>query len=532
MMKKQLLRRSTLAIFLSLVLLFTAGCSGNNTGNNQTPNNSDNQTQDDGGSGGTTVREDPTTLRVAMNQKIDVIDGSNGNGLATQVMLHVGDPLARSTVDGGIEPCLALSWESLDEFTWQFKLREGVKFTNGEEFNAEAVKVTIEYIAEYFRYSSQFGDAWPVSAEVVDDYIVNISTPAYCPDLPALLARVPIFAPQQYLEEGAEEFFTHTVCTGPYIIESFDAGLSCTLVANEEYWGGAPTIKTIVFDWVADETARVSGLLAGDYDFSYVIPLSSVDTIDSEANLVVDIYPVVGTDMIFFNGNASADSWIHNPQFRLACIYAIDHAAIRDSLMGGYPEILAGIADVSTLGAIDTWELTYDPDEAARILEEIGYDGDEIAFYYFSGEFSGQDEVSEAVAAYLETAGIAVDLQVMEEAAYNEEAQAGNVDIVSQRMPGPYYGGSIYYMRQMGTESRNNSTQFEDVQQLLSEANAYGLTEEERVEILEEANALYWSYYPVIWGVHEVASNGLASDLKGVINLPNSFCMFYDCYFE
>lgn len=523
-MKKKLLK-STLAACMALTMLLASGCGGEKASDDP------GQTSPDG-TAQTVTREDKTTLRVAVNQKIDVIDGPNGNGLATQVMLHVGDPLARCTEDGGIEPCLALSWESIDEFTWQFKLREGVKFTNGEDFNAEAVKVTIDYIGEYFRYSSQFGDAWPVSGEVVDEYTVNVVTPAYCPDMPSLLARVPIFAPKQYQEEGAEVFFTHTVCTGPYVIGSFDPGLSCTVVANEEYWGGAPEIKKIVFDWVSDETARVSGLKAGDYDFSYVVPLSSADDISSTAGLAVDIYPVVGTDMIFFTGNADKDSWVHNADFRLACIYAIDHAAIRDALMGGYPTILAGIADTSTLGATAPWELTYDPDQAKQILADIGYDGEPVAFHYFSGEFSGQDEVCEAAAAYLEAAGITVDLQVLEEAAFTENVKKGSIDLVAQRMPGPYYGGSIYYFRQMGTASRNNSTQFPDVQELLSKANAYGISEAERVSILEQANDLYWSYYPVIWGVHEVASNGRASDLQGVISLPNSFCMFYDCYFE
>ncbi len=475
--------------------------------------------------------KDPTVLKVAMNQKIDVIDGPNGNGLATQVMLHVGDPLARSTADGGVEPCLALSWTSLDEFTWQFKLRDGVKFTNGEEFNAEAVKVNIEYIAEYFRYSGQFGDAWPPSAEVVDDLTVNIITPAYCPDMPALLARVPMFAPKQYQEEGAELFFTHTVCTGPYKIEAFDPGLSCTVVANEDYWGGAPKIKKIVFDWVADETARVSGLQAGDYDFAYVVPLSSADSL-KEKGFTVDIYPVVGIDMIFWNGNVPEDSWLRNVDFRQACIYAIDHESIRDSLMGGYPTILAGIADPTTLGAKDTDPLKYDPDEAKAILDRIGYDDTPIKLHYFTGEFSGQNEVCEAVAAYLEAVGIKVSLEVVEEAAFSDAAKKGEIDMTAQRMPGPYYGGSIYYIRQMGTAARANSTQFPDVQELVSKANSYGITAEERVSLLEQANSLYWSYHPVIWGVHEVASNGHTPDLKGVINLPNSFCMFYNCSFE
>ena len=479
----------------------------------------------------TAKTKDPTTLYVAMNQKIDVIDGPNGNGLATQVMLHVGDPLARSTEDGGIAPCLALSWESLDEFTWQFKLREGVKFTNGEDFNAEAVKVTMEYIAEYFRYSSQFGAAWPVSAEIVDDYTVNIVTPAFCPDLPSLLARVPIFAPKQYQEEGAEVFFTHTVGTGPYIIETFDPGLSCTVVANEDYWDGAKPIKKIVFDWVADQSARVSGLQSGDYDFAYVVPLSQVDAMRN-AGFEVDIYNTVGTDMIFFTGNAKESSWVHNEKFREACSFAIDHVAIKDSLLNGYPSVLAGIADITTLGAIDTRELTYDPDKAQQILSEIGYDGTPIVFHYFSGEFSGQDEVCEAVASYLEAVGIKVDLAVIEEAAFTDSVKTGAIDLVAQRMPGPYYGVSTYYIRQMASASRNNSPQFPEVGELVDQANAYGLSEEERVKILEEANATYWAHYPVIWGVHEVASNGLTSDLQGVINLPNSFCLFYDCYFE
>ncbi len=479
----------------------------------------------------TAKTKDPTTLYVAMNQKIDVIDGPNGNGLATQVMLHVGDPLARSTEDGGIAPCLALSWESLDEFTWQFKLREGVKFTNGEDFNAEAVKVTMEYIAEYFRYSSQFGAAWPVSAEVVDDYTVNIITPAYCPDLPSLLARVPIFAPKQYQEEGAEVFFTHTVGTGPYIIETFDPGLSCTVVANEEYWGGAKPIKKIVFDWVSDQSARVSGLESGDYDFAYVVPLSQVDAI-RDAGFVVDVYNTVGTDIIYYNGNAKESSWICNEKFREACSYAIDHQAIKDTLMNGYPTVMAGMADITTLGAINTQELTYDPDKAKQILTEIGYDGTPIVFHYFTGEFSGQDEICEAVASYMEAAGIKVDLAVMEEAAFTDTVKTGSIDLGAERMPGPYYGVSTYYIRQMASERRNNSQLFPEVGELVDKANAYGISEEERVKLLEEANATYWAHYPIIWGVHEVASNGLTSDLKGVINLPNSFCLFYDCYFE
>lgn len=469
------------------------------------------------------------TLYVAMNQKIDVIDGPNGNGLATQVMLHVGDPLVRSNAEGGIDPCLATSWKSTDEFTWQFKLQEGIKYTNGEDFNAEAVKVNIEYLAEYFRYSSQFGTSWPITCKVVDNYTVDIISQTYCPDLPALLARVPLFAPQQYQQEGAEVFFTHTVGTGPYKVEAFDPGLSCTVVANEDYWGGAPAIKKIVFDWVADESSRVAGLRAGDYDFIYVVPFTQINDLRTEG-FTVDTYGTVGTDMIFYDGNAEANAWIHNDQFRLACIYAIDDQAIVDSLLEGYPTILAGIADITTLGAIDTWELQYDPDKAKEILAEIGYDGDPLGFHYYTGEFSGQDEICEAVASYLEAVGIAVDLQVIEQAAFDDTVKNGIIDVAAQRMPGPYYGVSSYYIRQMGSAGR--ACTFDDATELMNAANTYGLSEEERIKKLEAANSAFWAHYPVLWGVHEVASNGLTGDLKGVINLPNSFCLFYDSYFE
>lgn len=132
----------------------------------------------------------------------------------------------------------------------------------------------------------------------------------------------------------------------------------------------------------------------------------------------------------------------------------------------------------------------------------------------------------------MEAAGIKVDLAVMEEAAFTDTVKTGSIDLGAERMPGPYYGVSTYYIRQMASERRNNSQLFPEVGELVDKANAYGISEEERVKLLEEANATYWAHYPIIWGVHEVASNGLTSDLKGVINLPNSFCLFYDCYFE
>jgi len=167
---------------------------------------------------------------------------------------------------GKLVPELAVSWRSVDPLTWQFKLRQGVKFHNGEPFNAEAVKFTVDRLITKGVHQVYGGFSTIERADVVDANTINIVTSK--PD-PILVKRFAGYGgqmlPPQYLKQvDWKTFGTKPVGTGPYKFVEWVKDDRVVLEANPAYWRGAPKIKKVIWRPIPDNFARVAALTRGE----------------------------------------------------------------------------------------------------------------------------------------------------------------------------------------------------------------------------------------------------------------------------
>ena len=323
---------------------------------------------------------------------------------------NVYETLLARTPDGELVPGLASELPTqIDDTTWQFTLREGVTFHNGEPFNADSVVATVDRIIRLIEAgvtdnSGFFGSL--TGAEAVDEYTVNITTDGPDGVLPSRmywLKMIPASAADSDdLSEAASG-------TGPYTFVEWVRGERVELAANPEYWNGAPPIATVDYTFVTESGSRFAGLLSGDYDLITNLSPADVPQAPQVATAQGQEHPMLLLD---------ADEGITaDVEVRKALNMAVDKDAIAESLFGGFAVVDQGqILSPSILGFNpDLAPYPYDPEMAAQMLEDAGVAGQTITLV---GESSGRwlldAELVQAIAGYWEDAGLVVDLQLPE----------------------------------------------------------------------------------------------------------------------
>ena len=185
----------------------------------------------------------------------------DGNALA--VYDNYAEPLLfRSAKTNKVIPGLAVSWKNVNRTTWQFKLRPGVKFSDGEPFNAKAVVFSIKrIIAKKFatEQSDWTGDI--NGAKAVNRLTVNITSSAPDPQVPERMALIMMVPPKA---ASKPSFAKHPVGTGPYTLASYTKGSRYVLKARHNYWGRKPAIREVVFQPISEQTLRLSALKTGE----------------------------------------------------------------------------------------------------------------------------------------------------------------------------------------------------------------------------------------------------------------------------
>jgi peptide/nickel transport system substrate-binding protein len=323
---------------------------------------------------------------------------------------NVYETLLARTPEGELVPGLASELPTqIDDTTWQFTLREGVTFHNGEPFNADSVVATVDRIIRLIEAgvtdnSGFFGSL--TGAEAVDEYTVNITTDGPDGVLPSRmywLKMIPASAADSDdLSEAASG-------TGPYTLVEWVRGERVQLAANPDYWNGAPPIATVDYTFVTESGSRFAGLLSGDYDLITNLSPADVPQAPQVATAQGQEHPMLLLD---------ADEGITaDVEVRKALNMAVDKDAIAESLFGGFAVVDQGqILSPSILGFNpDLAPYPYDPEMAAQMLEDAGVAGQTITLV---GESSGRwlldAELVQAIAGYWEDAGLVVDLQLPE----------------------------------------------------------------------------------------------------------------------
>lgn len=333
----------------------------------------------------------------------------------------------RETAD--FEPWLAESFENVDDLTWRFQLREGVRFHNGETFDADAVVWTYERIQADPTMITYNQWTFIDEIRVLGPYEIEIVT--HEPDA-AFISRMAgtgcgIQAPEhgQAIDETGATYTP--VGTGPFQFVDWSPGESVTLEANPDYWQGRPEVDRIVWLEMPEVSTRVANLITGDVDIAVAVPPQDWDRVRANPGTDVIEYLTTGVQMLWLRVSATepATDWTgptEDVRIRRAIQYAIDRELLIDVIDGMGIPVMTRITP-PTLG----WDErfydqvgVYDPERARELLDEAGYDGEPLTFHTSTVSLYQRD-VAQAITAMLQAVGFNIDLQIMDSASFREQ---------------------------------------------------------------------------------------------------------------
>ncbi len=332
------------------------------------------------------------------------------------VTFNLFDNLIFRDRDLNLQPMLATEWTQVDDLTWEFTLREGVTFHNGEPFGADDVEFTIERTydpAAETRVATVFTTVEDVIP--VDDLTVQFKTKAPDPLLPGRLAFYGgQILPKDYFNEvGADQFGQAPVGTGPVSFVERVPDERLVLARNDDYWGEPIAVERVIFRPIPETAARIGALEAGEVDIITRVPPDQVERVQALENARAEQVLYNGLYVLVLNTNRPP---LDNQLVRQALALAIDREAIVEELWGGQGEVPTGPAIEGQFAFNpDLPPLPYDPDRARELLEEAGYNGEPVVFETTSGSSVANDQaMAEAIAAMWEDVGVTVEIQVIE----------------------------------------------------------------------------------------------------------------------
>ncbi len=352
------------------------------------------------------------SITVAIGSEPSTLDPQlRDDGGERQVNDNIYEALMARTSVGELVPGLATDAPTqIDELTWEFRLRDGITFHNGEPFNAAAVVTSVERIIDPANNSEQLGYFNTIAgAEAVDDLTVRITTTGPDPILPSRMYWMKMIEPGH---AAAGDLASQPVGTGPYRLEAWNRGTDLVIVSNEDYWGEAPQIDQVTYRFVPESGTRLSGLMAGEFDvITNLLPefISTVPNYATVPGLETSVF-VLGTD----------NPVTSDPLVREAMNLAIDRQAIVDGLFLGYAQVAKGTHVNPAAFGFDA-ELApyaYDPERAKALIEEAGATGAAITVMGEPGRWLKSREQVETVAAYWTEIGLDVTIEIQEFSQY------------------------------------------------------------------------------------------------------------------
>ena len=291
------------------------------------------------------------------------------------------DGLTDHDGDNKIVPRLAESWDyDPDTLTYTFHLAENVKWHDGEPFTAEDVKFTFEAIMDPENESENAPNYEEVEKiTVVDDHTVSFKLSEINT---AFLEYMTMAIMPKHLLEGENwqesDYFRAPVGTGPYRLESWDAGQSIVMVKNEDYFAGPAQIDKVVFKIVPDDNAKAMQLQSGELDLAQVTPKDSQIFENLEE---FNVYDMTTSDYRGILYNFANEYWQENADLIPAISYAIDRQAILDAVLLGCGDVAYGPLQRNEYNCEDVEHYDYDPAKAEELLEAAGCEKDEEGFW-------------------------------------------------------------------------------------------------------------------------------------------------------
>lgn len=356
-----------------------------------------------------------------------------------QTRLNIFESLVAQDETQALMPRLAVKWEAVDDTTWRFSLRQGVKFSNGADFTAKDVIYSVCRVptvkdspSAFTTYTKAFAD---MTAE--DDHTLIIKTDAPAPLLPTESVTWGILSasangvtgPITFKREGCEgigeppqsaDFNKPEIAvgTGPYKLVSYTRGDRIVLERNDGYWGGKPDWDRIVMRPITSDGPRVAALLAGDVDLIEAPPVQDLARIEKSgfkvvkglSNRIIYLHMDQEGDTPGVSGTDGKNPFL-DAKVRAAFSKAINRKAIVERIMGGVAQAAGELLPAPMFGTLGREPEAYDPEAAKKLLTEAGYpNGFEVTLGTPNDRYINDEKVAQAVAQMLARIGVKVNV--------------------------------------------------------------------------------------------------------------------------
>lgn len=382
-------------------------------------------------------------LRIAVSSEPSSFDPHFHNLTPNnQIMRHAFEPLIFADESQNLSPGLATGWQLVDDLTWEFKLRPGVKFHDGSTFSADDVIASFERVPNVPRSPSPFTSYVKGRVlEKIDDLTLRIKTATPDPLMLNNIAQVMIIskaaarAPTEDFNSGKA-----AIGTGPYRFNAFVPGDRVVLDRFDEYWGGKPHWLRVTLKPISSNPARVAALLAGDTDVIEAVPTTDAQRLKADKNLVVA--SALSNRVIYFHLDQYRDvtpfirakdgSEIKNPlrdvRVRQALSKAINRLAMVERVMEGEAVPASQLLPDSYPGTSKNLKpVALDVAGARKLLSEAGYpNGFKMVMHGPNGRYTNDTKIIEAAAQMFARIGIEASVETLPPAPFFSRASSGN----------------------------------------------------------------------------------------------------------
>jgi len=505
MKKKKVFR---LVSYLCLFLLVLSACSSGET-----------SSSDSGGE----IKD----LVVAVTGEAKSLDPHNTTDSASKSIYSVmAETLVSLEENGDISPLLAKSWEkSEDGKTWTFQLQEGVKFTDGEPFNAEAVKTSFDRVTNEENKLARYPLLGPfiesITANGENEVVFQLKEPVGpFLNILAFASGSNIISPKS-IEAGEESIKTNPIGTGPYKLKNWSPGSDTVFEANKDYWGDAPKVDTITFRYIPETASRVIMLETGEVDVINNAPDNDVDRLNDSEGIKVLSKNINRTVYVGINTSVAPLDQI---EIRQAFNYAVDKDALANSLYGGWVKESTSAVSESTQMYSNAGSYGFDLEKAKELVKKAGVKEGTKLRLIAAGNVTRDHKAAEYVQASLQKIGFDVELQLLELSDYLATLE----DPTKYEL---FLRGGIAHTNDANDllqDALQSTSAFNyahyanpEVDRLITEG-AIESDEDKRQKIYEESLNIIKEEAPWIFLYEDVVHVGMRDNVEGLIIPPNN----------